>query len=48
MTRTKEEWESFKDNSIWCLCGKLMTGRHMASCSKVKKEDAKHGIGVRS
>lgn len=43
MTRfkTKEEFETFCDTSMKCLCGRLMTGLHMNSCYKVKQQRAK-------
>jgi hypothetical protein len=34
-----QELEKFKDLSMMCVCGKLMTGLHMNSCSKLKKEE---------
>jgi hypothetical protein len=40
MTRfkTKEEFQKFCDESQICLCGRLMTGLHESSCSRVRKE----------
>lgn len=39
MTRFKtiKELEEFEDNSMFCLCGTLMTGLHMQGCSKLHK-----------
>lgn len=41
MTRfkTETEWREFCDTSMNCLCGKLMTGFHMRTCSRVRKQD---------
>lgn len=40
---TEAEWRRFCDESMYCICGKLMTGLHMRICARVKKEDAKWG-----
>ena len=39
MTRfkTKEEFDSFCDKSMVCVCGRLMTGLHMRGCRKLIK-----------
>lgn len=39
--KTVMELESFKDTSMWCVCGRLMTGLHMNSCHKLHKLEAK-------
>jgi len=36
-----EELEKFKDTSMRCICGQLMTGMHMNRCSKLKKLEQK-------
>ncbi len=43
MTRFKtlKEFNDFKDNAMFCLCGRLMTGLHMQGCNKLKKEEVK-------
>ncbi len=43
MTRfkTSEEFEMFKDTSMFCLCGRLMTGLHMMGCRRLTKEEIK-------
>lgn len=40
MTRFKTEkaFEDFCDTSMWCICGKLMTGLHMISCQRVRAQ----------
>ena len=35
--KTLEELNEFKDKSMWCVCGQLMTGLHMSRCSKLHK-----------
>ncbi|MEK6879061.1 MAG: hypothetical protein AABY22_05605 [Nanoarchaeota archaeon] len=37
MTRIKtiKELDEFCDNSMFCICGRLMTGLHMDGCSKL-------------
>lgn len=35
--KTLEELKKFEDTSMWCVCGRLMTGLHMQGCSKLKK-----------
>ena len=35
--KTIEDLEKFKDTSIICVCGRLMTGLHMQGCSKLRK-----------
>lgn len=37
MTRfkTKEEFQRFLDNSMFCLCGRLLTGLHEMGCKKI-------------
>lgn len=32
-----KEFEDFCDNSVFCCCGKLMTGLHMGGCRKLAK-----------
>ena len=32
------EFNKFCDESMWCVCGKLMTGLHMSGCRKLAKE----------
>lgn len=39
--KTIEELETFKDTSMWCVCGHLMTGLHMSGCSKLRKLEVK-------
>ena len=36
-----EELEHFKDTSMFCVCGKLMTGLHMQGCRKLAKIEQK-------
>jgi len=37
--KTLGELEKFKDTSMWCLCGRLMTGLHMQNCNKLRKKE---------
>jgi len=39
--KTLTELEEFKDTSMWCVCGKLMTGLHMMHCTKLRKLEQK-------
>lgn len=32
-----EEFNKFCDTSMWCVCGRLMTGLHMSGCRKLAK-----------
>ena len=43
MTRFKtlEELEEFKDTSMVCVCGRLMTGFHILGCGKLAKIERK-------
>lgn len=43
MTRFKtiEELEKYKNESMFCLCKRLMTGLHMQNCRKLWKEEIK-------
>lgn len=36
-----EEFNKFCDESIVCICGRLMTGLHMSGCAKLKKMRSK-------
>ena len=36
-----EDLEKFKDTSMFCVCGKLMTGFHMSGCKKLAKIERK-------
>lgn len=35
--KNREEFEKFCDKSMFCVCGRLMTGLHMENCSKLRK-----------
>ena len=35
--KTKEEFKKFCDTSMFCICGKLMTGFHMSGCARLRK-----------
>jgi hypothetical protein len=35
--KTLKELKDFEDTSMWCVCGKLMTGLHMSGCGKLRK-----------
>lgn len=35
--KNKKEFDDFCDRSMWCVCGKLMTGFHISGCRKLKK-----------
>lgn len=39
MSRFKnlEEFNKFCDESMWCVCGRLMTGLHMQGCRQLAK-----------
>jgi len=37
--KTREELEKFKDESMFCVCGRLMTGLHMSGCAKLRKAE---------
>lgn len=43
MTRFKtlKEFDEFCDNSMFCICNRLMTGLHMQSCRKLTNERIK-------
>ena len=32
-----EEFNKFCDESMFCVCGRLMTGLHMSGCRKLRK-----------
>lgn len=32
-----KEFEHFCDTSMWCVCGRLMTGLHMQGCRRLAK-----------
>lgn len=32
-----KEFEKFCDESLFCVCGRLMTGLHMMGCRKLNK-----------
>ena len=40
MTRfkTEKEFQDFLDNSLACLCGRLLTGLHESRCRKISLE----------
>jgi len=31
------EFNKFCDESMWCVCGRLMTGLHMSGCRKLRE-----------
>ena len=37
--KTLKEFEDYKENAMFCLCKRLMTGLHMTSCNRLKKEE---------
>jgi len=39
--KTLAELEQFKDTSMKCVCGRLMTGLHMMNCYKLKQLEKK-------
>ncbi len=36
-----KEFEKYCDTSMFCVCGRLMTGFHMSGCSKLRKIENK-------
>lgn len=33
----KEEFQNFLEHSMWCVCGRLLTGLHEMTCPKIQK-----------
>ena len=38
---TIKEFQKFCDESMFCVCGRLMTGLHMNGCAKLRKLENK-------
>ena len=36
--KTKDSFQAFLDEAMFCMCGRLLTGFHMQSCSRIGKE----------
>jgi len=40
--KDKEELDKFCNESMFCVCGSLMTGLHMGNCQKLRRIKAKY------
>lgn len=41
-----KEFEMYCDKSMFCVCGRLMTGLHMSNCLKLRKIENKLKLGA--